>query len=89
MSKRGQANKVDEKWMSPCNKEGLSPFQNSARLNMKTISARQRERLEKKADESHGWELAGKHEEVRQLTAKLEARKSTNIYCRSRPSCYG
>jgi hypothetical protein len=73
MSKRGQANKVNEKWMSPCNQEGLSPFQNSARLNMKTISARQRERLEKKADESHGgWELAGKHEEVRQLTAKLE-----------------
>ena len=71
-SKRGQATKVDEKWMSPCNQEGLSPFQNSARLNLKTLSVRQRERLEKKVDESHGWELAGKHEEVRQLTAKLE-----------------
>jgi hypothetical protein len=53
LSKRGQAHKVDEKWMSRCNQDGVSPVQNKARINLRTMSAGQLHRLEEKMDERH------------------------------------
>jgi hypothetical protein len=79
LSKRGQATKVDEKWMTPCNQEGMSPYQNSARLNMRTISTRQREHLQKKADERHGFELADKDAKMRELTDQLEVEENEHL----------
>jgi hypothetical protein len=45
---------------------------NSFRLNVRTMSERQRERLERMVDERHGFALMGSREEVRQLRVNLE-----------------
>jgi hypothetical protein len=79
MSKRGQASNVEEIWMSPCNQEGMSPFQNSVRLNMRTILARQREYLQTRADERHGWDLEAKDAKVRELTEMLEVEEYEHL----------
>jgi hypothetical protein len=57
MSNRGQAHKVDEKWMSLCKQDGVSPAHNKARVNLRTMSAGRLRRLEKKVEERQGWEL--------------------------------
>ena len=46
-------------------------MQNARRVNLRTMSARQLDRLESKVDERHGWALARSHEEVRALEDKL------------------
>jgi hypothetical protein len=72
MSKRGQAHKVEEKWMSLCKQDGVSPAQNKARVNLRTISAGQLQRLEEKVEERHGWALTRSREEVRELEDKID-----------------
>jgi hypothetical protein len=72
MSKRGQAHKVDEKFMSRCNQDGVSPVQNMARLNLRTMSARQLDRLQTKVEKRHGWALTRSREEVRELEQNKE-----------------
>ncbi len=71
LSKRGEPNKVDEAFISPVNEFGLSPLTNSRRVNLRTMSARQLQRLETKVDERHGWALARSQEEVETLKDTL------------------
>ncbi len=66
LSKRGQAHKVDKKWMSRCKQDGVSPVQNKARINLRTMSAGPLHRLEEKMDERNGWALAQTQEELRE-----------------------
>ncbi len=72
LSKRGEPNKVDEAFISPVNEFGLSPLTNARRVNLRTMSARQLDRLETKVDERHGWALARSDEEARALEDKLD-----------------
>jgi hypothetical protein len=72
MSKKGQDHKVDEKWMTPCKQDGVSPVLNAARLNLRRMSARQRERLEITVEEPHDWALSQSHEKVRELQQELK-----------------
>jgi hypothetical protein len=79
LSKRGQAHKVDEKWMSRCNQEGVSPVHNKSRINLRTMSAGQLQRLEEKVDERHGWALAERQEELREATRLLEEERYEHV----------
>ncbi len=79
LSKRGQAHKVDEKWMSRCNQDGVSPVHNKSRINLWTMSAGQLKRLEEKVDERHGWALAESQEEVREATRQLEEERYEHV----------
>jgi hypothetical protein len=72
MSNRGQAHKVDEKWMSLCKQDGVSPAHNKSRVNLRTMSAGQLRRLEEKVEDRQGWELTRSREEVRELTQKID-----------------
>jgi chromosome segregation ATPase len=72
MSKRGHAHIVEEKWMTKCNQEGLSPMVSEGRLNFRTMSARTKHRLEKRVDEMHGWALERSNEKVVALETQLE-----------------
>jgi hypothetical protein len=72
MSKRGHAHKVEEKWMTKCNQEGMSPVVCEARLNLRTISARTKNRLELRADEMHAWALKRSHDKVVELETQLQ-----------------
>jgi hypothetical protein len=72
LSKRGEPNKVDEAFISPVNEFELSSLTNSRRVNLRTMSARQLQRLETKVDERHGWALARSQEEVRALKDTLD-----------------
>ena len=58
--------------MTPCKQDGVSPLINSSRLNLRTMSARQRERLEVTVEERHGWALNQSHAKVRDLQQDLE-----------------
>jgi hypothetical protein len=51
MSKRGQAHKVEERFMTRCNQDGMSPVQRAGWLNLRTMSASTKERLEKRVEE--------------------------------------
>ena len=79
LNKRGEPNKVDEAFISPVNEFGLSPLTNARRVNLRTMSARQLQRLETKVDERHGWALARSHEEVLALEDKLEDQKYDHL----------
>jgi hypothetical protein len=70
--KRGHPNKVDEAFMSRCNSFGMSPFGNEQRVNLRTVSARTRERLAKKVEEKHGFALQRSEEEVEKLMTQVE-----------------
>jgi len=72
MSKRGQAHKVEERYLTRCNQYGLSPVEKAGRLNLRTMSASTKQRLEKRVEERHGWELSRCREEVKELTEQLE-----------------
>jgi hypothetical protein len=72
MSKRGQAHKVDEKWISLCKRDGVSLAHNKARVNLRTMSAGQLRRLEEKVEERQGWALTRSREEVRELAQKID-----------------
>ena len=63
---------MDEAFISPVNEFGLSPLTNERRVNLRTMSARQLQRLETKVDERHGWALARSEEEVRELKDTLD-----------------
>ena len=54
-TKRGEPQKVDEAFISRVNEFGISPLTSERRLNLRTMSARAKDRLEKKVDEQHGW----------------------------------
>ena len=73
LSKRGKPNKVDEAFMSRCNSFGISPFENETRLNLRTVSGRTRERLEKSADERHSWALQTSQAEMQKLKGEMDA----------------
>jgi hypothetical protein len=73
LSKRGKPNKVDEAFMSRCNSFGISPFENETRLNLRTVSGRTRERLEKSADERHSWALQTSQAEMQKLKVEMDA----------------
>jgi hypothetical protein len=79
LNKRGVPNKVDEVFISPLNEFGLSPLTNARRVNLRTMSARQLQRLETKVDERHGWALARSHEEVQALEDKVEEQKDDHL----------
>jgi hypothetical protein len=70
---------VDEAFISPVNEFGLSPLTNARRVNLRTMSARQLQRLEAKTDERHGWALARSNEEVLALEDKLEDEKNDHL----------
>ncbi len=72
LTKRGEPQKVDEAFISHVNEFGISPFTSERRLNLRTISARTKDRLERKVDEQHGWSLLQSQEEVHDLSKKLE-----------------
>ena len=72
MSKRGHAHIVEEKWMTKCNQEGMSPVLSEGRLNLRTMSARTKHRLEKRVDEMHGWALEKSNDKVVELETQLE-----------------
>ena len=72
LSKRGDPSKVDEAFMSRCNSFGMSPFGNEQRLNLRTVSARTRERLAKKVEEKHGFALQRSEEEVEKMKKQIE-----------------
>ena len=71
MSKRGQAHKVEEKFMTRCNQDGMSPVQSEGRFNLRTMSARTKERLQMGVEERHGWTLRTSREEVKHLKEQL------------------
>ena len=54
ISKRGQAALVEGTVMSRCNQFGISPLESSRRVNLRTMSVRARERIERRVDERHG-----------------------------------
>ena len=72
LAKRGDPSKVDEAFMSRCNSFGMSPFGNEQRVNLRTVSARTRERLAKKVEENHGFALQRSEEEVEKLKTQIE-----------------
>jgi len=71
MSKRGQAHKVEEKYIARCNQDGMTPVQSEHRVNLRTMSARSKERLEMRVEERHGWALRTSREEVEVLKEQL------------------
>ena len=71
-TKRGEPQKVDEAFISRVNEFGISPLTSERRLNLRTMSARAKDRLEKKVDEQHGWSLLHAQEEVHDLAKTLE-----------------
>ncbi len=77
MAKRGQPNKVGGTFMSRCNAFGISPFENEKHLNLRTVTSGTRERLQKKADERHGWALQESREQVDKLTRQIGDKKYT------------
>ena len=79
MSKRGHAHKVEEKWMTKCNQEGMSPVLSEARLNLRTMSARTKNRLELRADEMHAWALKRSNEKVVELETQLQEESSQHL----------
>jgi hypothetical protein len=78
-SKRGAPQKVDEAFISRVNEFGISPLTSERRLNLRTMSARTKERLEKKVDEQHGWALLQKQEEVLELAETLEGERYDHL----------
>ena len=58
--------------MTPCKQDGVSPLINSSRLNLRTMSTRQRERLEITVEERHGWALNQSQAKVQDLQQELE-----------------
>jgi hypothetical protein len=76
LNKRGEPDKVDEAFISPVNEFGLSPLTNARRVNLRTMSARQLQRLETKVD---GWALAHSHEELLALEEKVEDLKYEHL----------
>jgi hypothetical protein len=79
LTKRGAPQKVDEAFISHVNEFGISPLTSERRLNLRTISARTKERLEKKVDEQHGWSLLQRQEEVHDLAKKLEDERCDHL----------
>ena len=62
VARRGEPNKVDEAFISPCNEFGISPLMNERRMNLRTVSASTRARLETQVDERHSRALTQSHE---------------------------
>ena len=60
--------------MSLCKQDGVSPAQNKARVNLRTILAGQLQRMEEKVEERHGRTLTRCREEVRALEEKMDNR---------------
>ena len=58
--------------MTPCKQDGVSPLINASRFNLRTMSARQRERLEITVEERHGWALQQSLGKVQDLQQELE-----------------
>jgi hypothetical protein len=79
VARRGEPNNVDDAFISPCNEFGISPLMNERRLNLRTVSASTRARLETQVDERHGRALMQSHEEVRELQAKLEEERYDHL----------
>ena len=71
MSKRGQAHKVEEKFIARCNQDGMTPVQSEHRVNLRTMSATSKERLEMRVEERHGWALRSSRHEVEVLKEQL------------------
>ncbi len=59
--------------MTRCNQDGMSPVQRAGRMNLRTISASTKERLEKRVEEHHDWELSRSRGEAKNLKEHLEA----------------
>jgi hypothetical protein len=72
MSKRGHAHKVEEKWTTKCNQEGMSPVLSEVRFNLRTMSARIKNKLEMRADEMHAWALKRSNDKVVGLETQLQ-----------------
>jgi hypothetical protein len=79
VARRGEPNKVDEAFISPCNEFGISPLMNERRMNLRTVSASTRARLETQVDERHGRALTQSQEEVRELQTKLEEERYAHL----------
>ncbi len=58
--------------MSLCKQDGVSPAENKARVNLRTMSAGQLHRLEEKVEERHSWALTRSREEMRELAEKID-----------------
>jgi hypothetical protein len=78
MSKRGQAHKVDEKWMTPYKQDGVSPVLNSVRLNLRTMFAIGKGSAWK-LRWRNGWALNQSEEKVRELQQELEDEKYEHL----------
>jgi hypothetical protein len=71
MSKRGHPHKVEEKFLTRCNQDGLTLVHCVGRLNLRTMSAGTKERLEMRVEERHGWALTTSRQEVEHLKEQL------------------
>ncbi len=71
MSKRGQAHKVEEKFLTRCSQDVMTPVHSVGRLNLRTMSAGTKERLEMRVEERHGWALTTSRQEVERLQEQL------------------
>jgi hypothetical protein len=58
--------------MTKCNQEGISPVLSEARLNLRTMSARTKNRLELRADEMRAWALKRSNDKVVELETQLQ-----------------
>ncbi len=79
LSKRDEPNKVDEAFLSRVSEFGISPLMNERRVNLRTMSARAKERLEMKVEERHGWALAKNQEDLRDVTIQLEDKRYEHV----------
>ena len=79
LSRRGEPNKVDEAFISPCNEFGVSPLMNERRVNLRTVTASTRARLETTVEERHGWALTQSHEKVQELRQELDDEKYAHL----------
>ncbi len=62
---------MEEKFIARCNQDGMTPVQSENRVNLRTMSARSRERLEKRVEERHDWALRTSRDEVEVLKEQL------------------
>jgi hypothetical protein len=53
--------------LTRCNQDGITPVHSVGRLNLRTMSAGTKERLEMRVDERHGWALTTSRQEVEHL----------------------
>ena len=55
---------MEEKFIARCNQDGMTPVQSEHRVNLRTMSATSKERLEMRVEERHGWALRTSRHEV-------------------------